>query len=246
MQQLGGRVALISGGSRGIGRAIAKRFAASGAKVAIGYRSNREAAEATLAELTQLGPTAIAIEADIGTPAGCEALHAGTVAQLGPVDILVNNAGHHENNVFMMLEDASFERLHQTHVMSVVRMTRLVANPMLARRYGRILNISSVAATKPTVGQTNYAAAKAAVEALTRCLAIEFHKRGITVNCVSPGLVETDMAKDSDTTYVINHQLVKRLARADEIAEWFHMLASPAGDMVTGRVIDVDGGFMLI
>ncbi len=243
---LGGRVALISGGSRGIGRAIAKRFAQAGARVAIGYRSNREAADATLSELRGVGAEAIAIEADVGTAEGCAKLHTETVKGLGPVEILVNNAGHHENNVFMMLEDDSFERLHQVHVMSVVRMTRLCANSMLAKRYGRILNISSVAATKPTVGQTNYAAAKAAVEALTRCLAIEFHKRGVTVNCVSPGLVETDMAKDSDSAYVLAHQLVKRLGRADEIAAWFLMLASPLGDMVSGRILDVDGGFMLI
>jgi 3-oxoacyl-[acyl-carrier protein] reductase len=243
---LAGRVALISGGSRGIGRAIAKRFAAAGARISIGYRANKEAADATVAELRAAGADVIATEADVSTAEGCAALHAATVAGLGNVDILVNNAGHHENNVFMLLEDASFERLHQMHVMSVVRMTRLVANGMLARRYGRILNISSVAATKPTVGQANYAAAKAAVEAITRCLALEFAKRGITVNCISPGLVETEMAQGTDIPFVLSHQLVKRLGKPDEIAAWLAMLASPYGDYVTGRVLDVDGGFMLV
>jgi len=244
--QLRGRVALITGGSRGIGRAIARRFAEAGARISIGYRSNKQAADETLTELRAFGVEALAVEADISTAEGCAALHAATVAGLGNVDILVNNAGHHENNVFMLLEDASFERLHQTHVMGLVRMTRLVANGMLARRFGRILNISSVAATKPTVGQANYAAVKAAVEAITRCLAVEFGKRGVTVNCISPGLVETEMAKDADTTFVLAHQLIKRLGKPDEIAAWFTMLASPHGDYVTGRVFDVDGGFMLI
>lgn len=243
---LRGKIALISGGSRGIGRAIARRFAKAGARISIGYRSNKAAADEALSELHEIGAEAIATEADVSTPEGCAALHAGTVSGLGNVDILVNNAGHHENNVFMLLDDASFERLHAAHVMSVVRMTRLVANGMLARRYGRILNISSVAATKPTVGQTNYAAAKAAVEALTRCLAIEFHKRGVTVNCISAGLIATDMAKDSDSAYVLAHQLVKRLGTPDELAAWFLMLASPLGDYVTGRVMDIDGGFMLL
>ncbi|MDB4955816.1 MAG: 3-oxoacyl-(acyl-carrier-protein) reductase [Myxococcales bacterium] len=243
---LRGRIALISGGSRGIGRAIARRFAAAGARVSIGYRSNRPAAEDTLRELHALGADAIATEGDVSTEAGCAALYAATVNGLGNVDILVNNAGSHENNVFMLLDDGSFERLHAVHVMSVVRMTRLVANGMLARRWGRIINISSVAATRPTVGQTNYAAAKAAVEALTRCLAIEFHKRGVTVNCISAGLIDTDMAKDSDSAYVLAHQLVKRLGKADELAAWFLMLASTQGDYVSGQVLDIDGGFMMI
>ncbi len=243
---LTGKVTLISGGSRGIGRAIAKRFAVAGARLSIGYRSNQAAADETVAELRALGAEVIATEADISTAEGCAKLHAATVAALGDVDILINNAGTHENDVFMLLNDGSFERLHQIHVMSVVRMTRLVANRMLSRRWGRILNISSVAATKPTVGQTNYAAAKAAVEALTRCLAIEFAKRGVTVNCVSPALTDTEMAIGADSTYFLGHQLVKRLGKADEIAVWLLMLASVHGDFVTGRILDVDGGFMLV
>ena len=106
--------------------------------------------------------------------------------------------------------------------------------------------MSSVAVKYPTVGQSNYAAAKAAVEAITRCLAIEFHKRGVTVNCVSAGLTDTEMAQHADTAWYLQHLLVKRLAKADEIAAWFLMLASAHGDFVTGRTVDVDGGFMLI
>jgi 3-oxoacyl-[acyl-carrier protein] reductase len=243
---LRGRVALITGGSRGLGRATARAFARAGAKIAFGYLANREAADETLRMLGELGAEAVAIQADITTRAGCAELHAAAVRGVGKIDILVNNAGFHQNNVFLALEDEHFERLYQAHVMSVVRLCRLVANDMIARKWGRIINISSCAATKPTVGQSNYAAAKAAVEALTRALAIEMHKRNINVNCVAPGLIDTDMAKDSDSSYVLAHQLVKRLGNPDEVAGWILMLASRYGDWVTGRVLELDGGFMLV
>lgn len=240
---LRGRVALVTGGSRGIGRATAQALAGAGATVAIGYRGNEAAAAETLA---LLGPEAVAVRADVATAEGCQELHAEVQRRVGRVDILINNAGHHENDVFLALDDASFLRLYEMHVLSVTRMVRLFAPAMMARKWGRILNISSVAATKPTVGQANYAVAKAGVEALTRCLAIELHKRNITVNCVSPGLIDTDMVKDADSGYVLAHQLVKRLGKADEIAGWLLMLASKYGDYVTGRVFDLDGGFMLV
>jgi len=243
---LRGRVALVTGGSRGIGRATATAFARAGARVAIGYRADEAAAEESLAILRSFGNEAVAIRADIATAEGCEALHAETQRSLGKVDILVNNAGHHENEVFLALDDASFTRLYETHVLAVVRLSRLVAPGMMARKWGRILNISSVGATKPTVGQSNYAAAKAAVEALTKSLAIEFHKRGVNVNCVAPGLIETDMIKEANGPFVLSHQLVKRVGRPDEIAGWLLMLASSYGDYVTGRVFELDGGFMLI
>jgi 3-oxoacyl-[acyl-carrier protein] reductase len=243
---LSGKVTLISGGSRGIGRATALQFASVGARVSIGYRCNEDAATETLSAIRALGADAIATKADITTAEGCAELYRATAESLGKVDILINNAGFHENDVFMMLKDESFERLYAAHVMSVVRMCRLVATDMLTRRWGRIINISSVAATKPTVGQPNYAAAKAGVEAITRCLAIEMHKRGINVNCVSLGLIETDMIKGTNAPFVLSHQLVKRLGQPDEVAAWILMLASRYGDYVTGRTFDLDGGFMLI
>lgn len=243
---LQGRVALVTGGSRGIGRATAQAFARAGATMAIGYRDNEAAAHETLALLEREGVKAVAVRADVASAEGCQQLHAEVERTVGRVDILVNNAGHHENDVFLALDDASFLRLYETHVLSVTRLVRQFAPAMMARKWGRILNISSVAASKPTVGQANYAVAKAGVEALTRCLAIELHKRQITVNCISPGLIDTDMVKDADSGYVLAHQLVKRLGKADEIAGWLLMLASKYGDYVTGRVFDLDGGFMLV
>lgn len=243
---LKGKTAFITGGSRGIGRATALLFAEAGATVAFGYRSNVEAAQKTIADLEGFGQKGFAIKADLMTAEGCDAAVDEALSHLGRIDVLVNNAGHHENDVFLALNDQSFERLHQMHVMSVARLSRRVVPGMMARKWGRILNISSVAATKPTVGQANYAAAKAAVEALSRCLAIEFHKRGVNVNCVSPGLIDTDMIAEVDAPFVLSHQLVKRLGRAEEIAAWLLMLASKYGDYITGRVFDLDAGFMLI
>jgi 3-oxoacyl-[acyl-carrier protein] reductase len=241
-----GRIALVSGGSRGIGRAVAIKLAGAGARVSIGYRSNAEAADATVQEIRALGGEAIATAADVSTAAGCTALHDATVKGLGKVDILVNSAGGQDNGVFMLLEDAQFEQIHAEHVMSVVRMSRLVANGMLARRWGRIINVSSVASPYPVVGQSNYAAAKGAIEALTRSLAVEFAKRNVNVNCVSPGLIDTDMAKQADVPGYLESQLVKRLGQPDEIAAWVLMLASRYGDMMTGQVLGIDGGYRLI
>ncbi len=241
-----GRVALVSGGTRGIGRAVAIELARAGAKVSIGYRSNAEAAEATVAELKAVGVEAIATGADISTADGCTALHEATVKALGKVDILVNSAGGQDNGVFMLLEDKQFEQIHAEHVMSVVRMSRLVGNGMLARRWGRIINISSVASPYPVVGQSNYAAAKGAIESLTRSLAVEFAKRNVNVNCISPGLIDTEMAKQADVPGYLESQLIKRIGRADEIAAWAVMLASRYGEMMTGQVLRIDGGYRLI
>ncbi len=243
---LAGRTALVTGGSRGIGRAIALRFARAGARVAIGYKQNQEAAEETLRLVRDAGGEAHAFAGDISTAAGCQALYDGAVGALGKIEVLVNNAGFHENDVFMLLKDESFERLFQAHVMGLVRMTRLCATGMLARKWGRVLNLSSVAATKPTVGQVNYAGMKGAVESMTRALAIELGKRGVLVNCLSLGLIETDMAQGTDVPYVLGKQIIKRLGKPDEVAAWALMVVSQYGDYLTGRVLDLDGGFMLV
>ncbi len=241
-----GRVALVSGGSRGIGRAIAIMLAEHGAKVSIGYLSRSEAAEATVAEIRSRGGEAIATAADIRTPAGCEALHAATVAALGSVDILVNGAGGQNNGVFMLLSDEQFESQYAEHVMAVVRLSRLAASGMIARRWGRIINFSSVAARDPATGQSNYAAAKGAVESLTISMAVELARRNITVNCLSPGLVDTEMAIGMDIPGYFTRCLVKRLGRPDEVAAWVLMLVSRYGEMMTGQIIGIDGGYRLI
>ena len=242
---LDGKIALVSGGARGIGRATAVKLAGAGCKVSIGYLANRDAAEEALALIRAAGGTAIATAGDVATEDGCVALHAATMQAFGRVDVLVNNAGKHDNGVFMLLKDSQFEQMHALHVMSVVRLSRLCASGMIARKWGRIVNVSSVAAPFPGVGQSNYAAAKAAVEGLTRSMAVELAKRNVRVNCISPGLCETDMGREADVASYLSRQLVTRLGQPEEIAAWIVMLASRWGDYVTGRVLDVDGGYRL-
>jgi 3-oxoacyl-[acyl-carrier protein] reductase len=248
MLELGleGRVALVSGGSRGIGRAVALRLAGAGAKVSIGYRTNAAAAEATLAQIRSTGGEAIATQADVATADGCAAFFLATQKAFGKVDVLINNAGDQSNGVFMLLTDEQFEQMHALHLMSVVRLSRLCASGMIARKWGRIINVSSVASQYPAVGQSNYAAAKAGIEALTRSMAVELAKRHVRVNCISPGLIETDMAAQADVPGYLSRQLVPRLGQPDEIAAWIAMLASRWGDYVTGRVLDIDGGYRLV
>lgn len=240
-----GRVALVTGGSRGIGRACAIKLAEAGAKVAIGYRSNAEAAGEVVKEIEAAGGTAAAIAADVSTAEGCTKLHEEAVAKVGNIDILINCAGGQLNDVFMLLADDKFEALYNEHVMSVVRMSRLVTSGMLARKWGRIVNMSSVAAKYPGVGQSNYAAAKGAIESLTISMAVELGKRNITVNCMSPGLIDTDMAKQANVPGYLGLQLVKRLGRPDEVAAWVLMLCSKWGEMMTGQIIGIDGGYRL-
>lgn len=240
------KVALVSGGSRGIGRAAAIKLAESGAKVSIGYLSSAEAAEETVQMIRALGQEAIATPADIRNEAGCATLVGATMAAFGKVDILVNNAGGQDNGVFMLLKDEQFEHMLDEHVMAVVRLSRLVANGMLARRWGRIINFSSVAAMWPAVGQSNYAAAKGAVESLTIGMAVEFAKRNVLVNCLNLGLIDTAMAVGMDIPGYLGRALVKRLGTADEIAAWVVMLASRYGEYVTGQVLHLDGGYRLI
>jgi len=146
----------------------------------------------------------------------------------------------------MLLEDKQFQGMYDEHVMSVVRMSRLVGNGMLARRWGRIINFSSVATDSPAVGQSNYAMAKGAVEALSIGLAVEFAKRGVTVNCISPGLFDTEMAEGMDIPGYLTRLLIKRLGKPEEIAAWVVMLASRYGEMMTGRVLGIDGGYRLV
>jgi 3-oxoacyl-[acyl-carrier protein] reductase len=243
---LRGRVALVTGGSRGIGRSTATALAKAGARIAIGYRTNATAAAETVASIHAGGGEAISVAADVGTEGGCAELHRSVVRELGKVDILVNNVGAAENELFMLLKDDSFERMFAANLMSTVRLCRLAANHMMAQKWGRIINVSSIAATRPTAGQSNYSVAKAGVEALTRSLAIEMHKRNVNVNCIAPGLIDTDMGKGADASLVLSHQLVKRLGQPEEIAGWIVMLASRFGDYVTGQVFRIDGGYMLV
>lgn len=245
---LTGKRAWVTGGSRGIGRATCLALAKAGCDVAVGFRESEAQAQAVVAEITATGRRAIAVGGDLGNAETCEALHQRAVAELGPIDVLVNNAGAIRDKLFLLLEPTDWSAVLDANLMSCVNATRAVVRGMWPRRTGRIINISSVAATRGGAGQANYVASKGAIEALTRSLAVEFAPRKITVNCIAPGVIETEMSEAliaSSRDGLLERQLVKRFGRPDEIAAWVVWLASGWSDFVSGQIFHVDGGLKM-
>ncbi len=246
--KLDGKIVWVTGGSRGIGRATAVAFADVGCDVAVGYRESAKGAEAVVAEIQGKGRKAIAVKMDVSNAASCEAAYAEVSEKLGKCDVLVNNAGVTADNLFLMLEEPDWAKVMGTNVMGVVHCTKLVLRDMMMKRGGRIINLSSAAGTKGGRGQSNYAASKGAVEAMSRSLAVELSKRNITVNCVAPGVIETDMSAEVRKLAeqeILDRQLVKRFGKPEEVAGWVVFLASCYGDFVTGQTIHVDGGLKM-
>ena len=242
------RVALVTGGSRGIGKAIVVALATGGAKVAFVYQSNKDAADKLVAELTEQGREVYAIQADVSKKADADAAIENVVAKWGRLDILVNNAGIIRDKLVLAMSAEEWNEVIQTNLTSVFNFCQAAIRPMMGNRYGRIVNMSSVAADFSNPGQANYAASKAGIEGFSRCLATEYAKRGITVNCVAPGFIETDM-----TIAVVNAAgdkikssiPVKRLGRPDDISNAVLFLASEESSYITGQVLKVDGGLTL-
>ncbi len=236
---LTGRVAIVTGGARGIGAAISRELAAAGARVVINYQ--RSAAEAqALAE--QLG--GLAVEADIGTAAGTKALVEAAQA-LGPIDVLVNNAGITRDGLMMRMSDEDWRAVLDVNLDGVFRMCREVSMLMISKRRGSIINITSLSGVRGNAGQANYAASKAAVAAMSRSLAKEVAKRNVRVNCVAPGFVDTDMVRAMDHRIVegVTQAVpMRRLGRPEEIAKVVRFLASDDASYVTGQEWSVDGG----
>ena len=245
---LSGRRAWVTGGARGIGRATCLALARAGCDVAVGYHTQAAAADEVVAELHALGRRAVALGGDLGEPGVADALYQRAAAELGPIDILVNNAGAIRDKLFLLLEAEDWDAIVRANLMSAVHATRAAVRAMWPRRAGRIINVSSVAATAGGAGQANYVASKAAIEGITRSLAVELAPRKITVNCIAPGVIETEMSAalvDKDKDAILERQLVKRLGRADEIAAWVVWLASPHCDFVSGQIFHVDGGLKM-
>lgn len=243
------QVALVTGGSRGIGRAIVQAFAAEGAKVAVVYRGSVEAAGSLVQEITQKGGTALALQADVADTASVDACVQRVSKELGPIDILVNNAGVIEDDLFIRLEPERWNKVIQTNLGGTYNFCRAVAyEHMLRRRRGRIINISSVAADYVNPGQTNYAASKGAVNAFTRALAVEVAKRGVTVNAIAPGFIETDMSaavRNKAGDRIKNFIPMRRIGTPEDIARVAVFLASADSAYLTGQVLTVDGGLSL-
>ncbi|HUR54897.1 MAG TPA: 3-oxoacyl-ACP reductase family protein [Gemmataceae bacterium] len=244
------QVALVTGGSRGIGKAIVQALAREGAKVAFVYRSKQAEADALVEEITDAGGTAKAWQGDVADPSAAKTITEGVLADWGRLDILVNNAGVIKDGLFVRMDTDAWKTVLNTNLDGTFYFCREAANQMVFKqRSGRIINVSSVAATHVNAGQTNYAASKGAVNSFTKTLAVEVGSRGVTVNAVAPGFIETDMSAAvlNKGGEAIAKKMIplRRLGQPEDIAGVVVFLAGPAGAYVTGQVITVDGGLSL-
>ena len=242
------QVAIVTGGSRGIGRAIAKAFAAEGAKVALIYRGSQAAADATVQEITLASGTAIALQCDVCNAEAAQQTVERVEKDWGRLDILVNNAGIIKDDLFVLLEPEAWNSVLQTNLGGAYNFCRAVAYTFMKQRRGRIINISSVAAEYVNPGQTNYAASKGAINAFTRALAVELASRGVTVNAIAPGFIETDMSEAvrNKAGDLIKKMIpMRRLGQPEDIARVAVFLAGPESSYLTGQVLTVDGGLSL-
>ena len=245
---LEGRVALVTGGSRGIGRAIVEALAADGAKVAFVYSSAAAAAEEVVNSLKEKGQEAMAIQADVKSKEAADKVIADVVAAWGSVDILVNNAGIIRDGLLAMMEAEQWQAVIDTNLTGVFNFCQAVTRQMMSQRYGRIINMSSVAADVSNPGQANYAASKGGVEGFTRCIATELARRGITANAVAPGFIETDMTEavvQAAGKEIKKKIPVRRLGLPDDIANAVLFFAQESSSYVTGQILKVDGGLTL-
>ncbi|MDQ4003471.1 MAG: 3-oxoacyl-[acyl-carrier-protein] reductase [Actinomycetota bacterium] len=243
-----GRVALVTGGGRGIGRAIAVRLAKGGMKVAVAYRTNDAAAEETTDLVRDVGARGELFKGDVASPEDVEALVKGVGEAFGPVEILVNNAGMTRDNILLRMNNAEFDEVLRTNLKGTYLCTRAVLRRMVRARWGRIVNISSVVGLLGNAGQANYAASKAGIIGFTKSVAREVAGRGITVNVVAPGYVETELTgslSEDIKGQIMGQVPMGRFGKPQEIAEVVAFLAGDGAGYVTGQTISVDGGMVM-
>ena len=233
--------ALVTGASRGIGAAIARSLAHDGWPVGINYRSDAEAAEAVVKEITGAGGRAVALRGDIAEPDTADALFKALEDEFGPVLVLVNNAGVRADGLSPQIDDDDWQKVIDTNLSAAFRLTRRALRPMIKARYGRVVNIASIVGQRANPGQANYAASKAGLVALTKTVAAEVARRNVTVNAVAPGLIETDMTEGIGDN-LLEHVPARRAGTPDEVAECVRFLASDGAAYVTGVCLTVDGG----
>ncbi len=242
---LQGKIALVTGGSRGIGRATALALAGYGADVAVNYSGSREKAVQVVEEIKRLGCRAIAVQADVSKQEDCVRMFQEISEALGTVDILVNNAGITRDNLAVRMSEEEFDRVIETNLKGAFFCMKLAGKTMMRKRYGRIISLSSISGVRGNAGQMNYCAAKAGIIGMTKCLARELASRGVTVNAVAPGYIDTDMTAalpDKVKEAVLAQIPLGRMGRPEDIAEAVAFLASDRAAYITGQVIQVDGG----
>jgi 3-oxoacyl-[acyl-carrier protein] reductase len=242
------QAALVTGGSRGIGRAIVQAFASEGAKVAFVYRGSQEAADRLVTEVAAAGGTALALQADVTDYEAAQACAARAEKEFGRLDILVNNAGVIHDDLFVRMEPADWNKVLATNLGGTFNFCRAVAYTLMKQRRGRIINLSSVAAEHVNLGQTNYAASKGAINAFTRALAVELASRNVTVNAIAPGFIETDMSeavRNKAGDLIKKFIPMRRIGQPADVARVAVFLASEDATYLTGQVLTVDGGLSL-
>lgn len=249
MSGLDGKVALVTGASRGIGRGIARRLALQGAAVAVNYRSGQDAAEAVVAEIGAAGGRAVAVAGDVAVAADVSAMLDRTVKELGGIHILINNAGIHADTLTVRLSEEDWDRVLDTDLKGAFLATKAVLRPMMRQRWGRIVNIASVVARTGNAGQASYAAAKAGMVGLTKSVAREVATRGITANVVAPGLIETEMTdslSDEIRNWMLGQIPMEKPGTVEDVAAAVAFLAGDEAAYITGQVLHVDGGMVML
>jgi len=245
---LQGKVALVTGASRGIGRAIALELARHGAKVAVNYAGSEAKAKEVVEEIEQMGGEAFMVQANVANSEAVEQMVKEVVERFGRIDILVNNAGSTRDNLLMRMKEEEWDDVINTNLKGVCHCTKAVTRPMMKQRFGRIVNIASIVGVSGNPGQANYVAAKAGVIGFTKTAAKELASRNITVNAIAPGFITTDMTdrlSEDVRTEMLKQIPLARFGEPEDIAKVVSFLVSDAANYITGQTIHVDGGMVM-